>query len=63
MRIPSSIHRILFASDLEHYADGRRSTSAIRSAAKQRPQFGMDNAFAMPPGDVIEHHGIQVGAP
>jgi hypothetical protein len=35
------------------YADGRRSTSAIRNAAKQRAQFVIDNAFASHPGYVI----------
>jgi len=35
------------------YADGRRTTSAIRQAAKQRAQFVIDNAFATHPGYVI----------
>jgi hypothetical protein len=35
------------------YADGRRTTSAIRELAKQRAQVVIDNAFATHPGFVI----------
>lgn len=35
------------------YADGRRTTSAMRNSAKQRAQFVIDNAFATHPGFVI----------
>jgi hypothetical protein len=35
------------------YADGRRTTSAIRELARQRAQVVIDNAFATHPGFVI----------
>ena len=35
------------------YADGRRTTDALRQAAKQRANFLLDNAFATPPGFTI----------
>jgi hypothetical protein len=35
------------------YAEGTRTTPAIREAARQRAQLVIDNAFATPPGYVI----------
>ena len=35
------------------YADGQRTTAAMRNSAKQRAQFYIDNAFATHPGFVI----------
>lgn len=35
------------------YADGRRTTKAMREAAKQRANVVIDNAFATHPGFTI----------